>query len=100
MGLLEELTTSWPLSFFLLACGAGQDSVSQPGVCVHVQRECPASPLPWVTQHMAGPGSMAAGGPGCPSPSLQQEPSKTWGCGTGWGVNWELSGFCIYSLAM
>lgn len=35
-GFLEELTTSWLLSFPLLARGAREDSVSQPGVHMHV----------------------------------------------------------------
>lgn len=35
-GFLEELTTSWLLSFPLLARGAREDSVTQPGVCMHV----------------------------------------------------------------
>lgn len=38
-GFLEELTTSWLLSFPLLARGAREDSVSQPDVHMHMPEE-------------------------------------------------------------
>ena len=104
--MLEELSTSWLLSFPLLARGAGEDSVSQPGVCVHVpEGNVPHLLSHGAPRHTAGPGSMAGGGTGCLSPShcSSSHPPRA-GCGAGGDVNRVFSGFacplhgCVPSL--